>query len=113
MLKLEQTNHEYYCECWENNRHQEFQSWKEFKAELPYDKDYNLLFRFDLNYIDDPEDDYYNTYVLQLHHALQRHGSEQWHVVIHNIIEQDLEEINQFLKAAKKDLLILWQEIDN
>ena len=34
MLKLEQTNHEYYCECWENNRHQEFQSWKEFKAEL-------------------------------------------------------------------------------
>lgn len=52
MLKLEQTNHEYYCECWENNRHQEFQSWKEFKAELPYDKDYNLLFRFDFKEVD-------------------------------------------------------------
>lgn len=114
MLKLEQTDHSYYCECWENRRHKEFDSWEEFKKEegLGYDFDYNLLFRFDLNYEDEPEDKYYKTYTLQLHHALQRHGSEQWHAVIHNIKEDDIAEINEHLRNAKKHLLDLWQEID-
>ena len=114
MLKLEQTKHSYYCECWENERHKEFDSWEEFKEEegLDYDFDYNLLFRFDLDYEDEPEDEHYGTYTLKLHHALQRHGSEQWHAVIHNITENDIAEINEHLRNAKRHLLDLWQEID-
>lgn len=114
MLKLEQTNHQYYCECWETKRTSEYKSWQDFKEEegLNYDFDYNLLFRFDLNFHEDPEDKYVGTYTLELHHALQRHGSEQWHAVIHNIKESDLSEIEQHLKKAKQHLLKMWKEIE-
>lgn len=50
MLKLEETNHKYYCECWETERTMQCNSWEEFKEKcgLDYDFDCNLLFRFDL-----------------------------------------------------------------
>lgn len=114
MLKLEQTKHSYYCECWESGRTQEFESWKDFKDNvgLDYDFDYNLLFRYDLDFEDDQEDERFETYTLKLHHALQRHGAEQWHAVIHNITENDIAEINNHLRNAKKHLLDLWEEID-
>lgn len=113
MLKLEQTKHSYYCECWESGRTQEFESWKHFKDDvgLNYDFDYNLLFRYDLDFEDDEEDERFGTYTLKLHHALQRHGAEQWHAVIHNITEDDIAEIDNHLKNAKKHLLDLWREI--
>ena len=55
MLKLEETNHSYYCECWETKRTLECNSWEEFKEKcgLDYDFDYNLLFRFDLEQKED------------------------------------------------------------
>lgn len=113
MLKLENTNHDYYCECWETERTTEYDSWKKFvEEELPYDLDYNLLFRFDIEYHEDPEDKYCDTYTLKLHHALQRHGYEQWHAVIHNIKEKDLKEIEEYLKKAKTHLLNMWKEIE-
>ena len=113
MLKLEATNHSYYCECWESKRTLECESWEQFKKEegLDYDFDYNLLFRFDIDFHDDPESKYYGTYTLKLHHALQRHGYDQWHVVIHNIKEEDLPEIEEHLTKAKKHLLSMWGEI--
>lgn len=115
MLKLQATHHSYYCECWETERTTEYESWDDFKNEecgLDYDFDYNLLFRFDINFHDDPEDEYVGTYTLKLHHVLQRHGREQWHVVIHNIKEKDIPEIEKHLKNAKKHLLKMWEEIE-
>ena len=113
MLKLEKTNHDYYCECWENKRTSEYESWKDFKEQegLDYDFDYNLLFRFDIDFHDDKESKRYGTYTLKLHHALQRHGSEQWHAVIYNITEEDIPEIEEHLKKAKEHLLKMWEEI--
>ena len=113
-LKLEPTNHSYYCECWETKRTSEYDNWKQFKEDegLDYDLDYNLLFRFDIDFADDPEDEHYGTYTLKLHHALQRHGSEQWHAVIYNITQMDMPEIEQHLKKAKQHLLEMWKEIE-
>ncbi|MCI8655457.1 MAG: hypothetical protein HFJ48_06300 [Clostridia bacterium] len=112
MLKLQQTNHDYYCECWETERTSEHKNWKTFKEEeLDYDFDYNLLFRFDIDFHDDKEDEFYGTYTLKLHHALQRHGRELWHAVIHNITEEDMTEIDEHLKKAKEHLLKMWEEI--
>ncbi len=113
-MDLEETHHSYYCECWESGRTTEYSSWKEFKDKegIDYDLDYNLLFRFDIEYHEDPEDKYCDTYTLKLHHALQRHGIEQWHAVIHNIKEEDMVEIEKHLQKAKKYLLEMWKEIE-
>lgn len=114
MLNLKSTNHSYYCECWETKTTGEFKSWKEFKEEcgLDYDFDYNLLFRFDLVQMEDDFGNPLNNYTLKLHHALQRHGRDIWHAVIYNVQEEDLKEINEHLKKAKKHLLEMWEEID-
>lgn len=114
MLKLEETNHSYYCECWEAKRTYECKSWEDFKEEvgLDYDFDYNLLFRFDIEQLEDNSGNKLNNFTLKLHHALQRHGYEQWHVVIYNIKEDDLAEIEEHLKKAKQHLLEMWKEIE-
>lgn len=114
MLKLEETNHSYYCECWETKRTMECNSWEEFKEKcrLDYDFDYNLLFRFDLEQEEDDLGNKLDSYTLKLHHALQRHGRELWHIVIYNITEKDLKEINEHLQKAKQYLFEMWKEID-
>ena len=111
MLKLEESKHSYYCECWEGAGVSCYKSWKDFVEDGWYDLDYNLLFRFDI--LPDCDDDFKetSTYSLYLHHALQRHGTSQWHVVIHNIQEEDLEEIEEFLRKAKEHLFSMWKEI--
>ena len=112
MLKLEETKHSYYCECWETKRTMECNSWEEFKDKcgLDYDFDCNLLFRYDLEQKEDDLGNKLNSYILKLHHALQRHERELWHVVIHNITEKDLKEINEHLQKAKQYLFEI--EID-
>ena len=112
MIKLEESEHSYYCECWEGSNTSEYNNWKDFTDNGKYDLDYNLLFRFDICKEEDQSDKYFNTYTLYLHHALQRHGTSQWHVVIHNIEEEDLEEIEIFLEKAKKHLFNMWEEIE-
>ena len=47
-----------------------------------------------------------------MHHVLQRHGQEIWHVIIHNLTDNDLSEIEKHLKNAKKYLLNMWSEIE-
>lgn len=108
MLKLEETKHSYYCEVYEIEGTDEYDSWEDFKKDgLNYDLDYNLLFRYDLLRDDDTGE-----YYLQLHHALQRHGCSQWHCVIHNIKKEDLKEINKHLRRAWDHLKPMWIEID-
>lgn len=114
MLKIKETKHSYYCECWESKRISEHKSWEDFKEEvgLDYDFDYNLLFRFDIEQLEDNCGKKINNFTLELHHALQRHGREQWHAIIYNITQSDLEEIEEHLKKAKQHLLEMWKEIE-
>lgn len=109
------TDHDYYCEVWEGNRTSEYDSWEDFKLHegLDYDLNYNLMFRYDLDHGLDEDGEETNEMVLYLHHALQRHGYEQWHAVIHNISENDLEEINEFLNKCWNHLSKQWKEINN
>ena len=72
----------------------------------------NRLFRFDIDFHDDPGDERVGTYTLKLHHALQRHGTEQWHAVIHNIKNKDMKEIEEHLRRAKEHLLEMWEDIN-
>lgn len=114
MLTLKETNHSYYCECFESPRLTEYESWKDFTEEegIRYDFDLNLLFRFDLKKQYDENGEDTEGYELRLHHALQRHGYDQWHAIIHNIKQEDLKEINEFLKDAKYHLMSMWEEIE-
>lgn len=108
MLRLEETNHDYFCESGITDNAEIFECWQDFKEDgLDYDFDYNLLFRFDIL-----KDEDMNCYVLELHHALQRRGIEQWHAVIQNIKKEDMPEIENYLRKAKKHLLKMWEEID-
>ena len=109
------TDHDYYCEVWEGRRTSEYENWEEFKLleGLDYDLDYNLLFRYDLVHGYDEEGKETDEMILQLHHALQRHGYEQWHAVIHNITDDDLEEINNHLIKAWEHLKKQWIEIES
>lgn len=111
MLKLEESKHSYYCECWEGSGVSCYNSWKDFVEDGEYDMDYNLLFRFDIKPEYDEDGEETGDFLLELHHALQRHGTSQWHVVIHNIQEEDLKEIEQFLRKAKEHLFSMWNEI--
>lgn len=107
MLELKETDHSYYCECWEGDRTTEYESWDEFLAtDGKNDWDMNLLFRYD---IDTDEEGHLR---LQLHHALQRHGVQLWHAVIHNIEQDDMPSINQYLKDRYEFLKELWKEIE-
>jgi hypothetical protein len=108
-VELKESNHSYYCECYESPRMTKYESWNEFKEnEKGYDLDYNLPFRFDIKQNEDTKE-----YYLELHHALQRHGCDQWHAVINNLREEDMAEIEEYLKECKKHLLDLWKEIEN
>ena len=108
------TIHDYYCESGEGGRTSEYNSWQDFKKqEMDYEFSYNLLFRYDLVHGLDEEGEETPEMVLQLHHALQRHGLEQWHAIIHNITKEDLADINSHLQRAWTYLSQLWQEINN
>lgn len=107
-MELKETNHSYYCECYEGDCSEEYENWQSFKNDggLDVDLDYNLLFRFDI------VEEENNEYILQLHYAKQRHGQELWHDIIHNIQKEDMPEIEKYLKKVKKHLISHWKEID-
>lgn len=109
MLKLEETNHKYYCECWETKRTTECNSWEEFKEKcgLDYDFDYNLLFRFDLEQKEDDLGNKLDSYILKLHHALQIVEEDNWDTkkYIESEIEQDMIRESKILNKRIRELI--------
>lgn len=120
-IKLEQTNHPYYCSdnnYYSNEASNSFDSWGEFKEDFApenIDHDYNYVVRFDLNKYSDEDsenEDCENNYVLHLYYLQQRKGNFL-PVLINNIKEEDMDEINNYLKEYSNYIKSLWSEFIN
>lgn len=114
MLKLEPTNHSYFCaesNCFVEGPDfglLEAETVKELKFDYGImvegeDDDYNLLFRYDL------EQGENGNYMLKLFYVHQRKGNFL-PVRVMNVTEEDLEEINAYLKRKWKHMEYLWCE---
>lgn len=106
MLQLKETTHDYYCNIGEGSNTKHFSEWNSFKEFRGLDW-FNewLLFRYDLFQNDDG-----NWYLL-LHYVGQYHGIEQFHAVVNNICEENLPEINDYLKNSCEYLFKMWEEV--
>ena len=117
-MKLQKTSHSYYCS--ENNYYvnghenfgrSEYDTWSDFKDEWLLsndilDDDYNHVFRFDI--LEKDEDS--GEFELWLFFILQRKGIYR-PVWIKNIEEEDMKEIEQFLKDRWNYLKNQWEEV--
>jgi hypothetical protein len=112
MLELKETNHSYYCSesnYYSNEAYDEFDTWEDFKfgwldKDLTLDHDLNLCFRYDVLKYEDK-------FELDLFFIQQRKGIF-YPVVIKSITEEDLSEINTFLKSAWEYHKNQWAEIN-
>ena len=106
-MKLKETNHSYYCE---NYGCLEYGAWADFKS-VWLDDDYNHCFRFDILEMLDSEEEPTGKFELCLFFILQRKGIYR-PVVIKEIAEEDMPQIEQFLKDRKKYILKQWADIE-
>lgn len=104
MLKLEETNH-FYLKTTNKSNLKEFENWIEFKSSKEF-INANLLFSFDIHKIASSTE-----YVLILFYF--QIDTSVICIEIHNIIKNDLIEINQFLTLRKNTLLKKWENIDD
>lgn len=119
MLKLKETNHSYYCEegnYYKNGEWYEHMSWDEFKKYMDmgengefHNHNYNHVFRFDIQEVDSEYETTHGKYMLCLYYILQRKARNLSHT-IYNIKDEDMEEINLFLKSCWEYLKGQWQE---
>lgn len=127
MLQLKETNHSYYCSesnyyvgdmQGENHGLAKCDTWLDFKETwlgggedgLGIDIDYNLCFRFDIKKKHDDEDEEIEgVFELWLFFMQQRKGNYV-PVYIKNITDQDMAEINIFLKRQWDYMKGQWSE---
>lgn len=113
-MKLQATRHEYYCET-EVSSKLTYPSWLDFITEWsteedPVDKDYNHLFRYDLdNAVDEDGIDIPDKFELRLFFMLQRKG-RYLPVVVENVEEKDMEQITEFLEGYWEYMKGQWSE---
>lgn len=116
MLTLKETNHQYYCDHYDEETYSSFQEFKEawVGGELStIDNDYNLVFRYDLEkMLDDDTSQWTGGYELRMNYMLQRKGKHV-KVIIQNITEEDLKEINPYLKQNYEYLQGIWCEFSS
>lgn len=117
-LELKATNHRYYCS--ESNYYVggrdnfgrcDYENWEDFKEEWLFtdgtlDDDYNHLFRFDIV----EKEDSLSRFSLHLFFILQRKGIYR-PVFIKNITEDNIPEIESFLKKRWNYLQNQWKEV--
>jgi hypothetical protein len=120
MLELKATDHKYYCS--ESNFYNncclcEYETWSEFKEawfinnNSKIDRGYNLCFRYDVMQHRDPDtDELIDGYEMWLFFILQRKGIYK-PVWIKTITENDMDEINSFLKDVWAYHKFQWNEI--
>lgn len=111
-MKLKETNHSYYCEALETNRLCKYKSWYDFNSEWDVetlDKDYNMLFRYDLEKYFDGKGKFDGNYMLKLFFIQQRHGRYK-PVIINNIKESDIPDIEKWLFENWEYMKQMWKE---
>lgn len=123
-IKLEKTNHSFYCN--DSNYYvnglnnfglAEYDSWSEFKEDwllddLTIDHDYNHCFRFDIKekYDHETDSEISGEYSLHLYFMLQRKGNFV-PVRINTIVEDEMNEVNIYLKQCWEYLKKQWVEL--
>lgn len=128
-MKLQETKHEYYCSennyyvgnyNGENHGRCDYETWSEFKKEwlgigedeLWLDDDYNHVFRFDILEKKDDDERRLGEFELWLFFILQRKGIYR-PVWIKKITQDDMSEINEFLKNRWSYMQNQWHEFSN
>lgn len=114
-MKLEETNHSYYCSesnYYHNGCMHKYSNWNEFKDEWldgNLDDDYNHIFRFDIRRLENDDGVYTGGFELMLYMIQQRKGIflSIW---IKSITEEDMPEIEKFLKERWEYLKNQWEE---
>jgi len=110
-MKFEETNHPYYCEAFETKNLNEYQSWNDFNTAWgidTLDKDYNMLFRYDIEQHFNNEDKA-DGYMLKLFFIQQRHG-KYVPIVVYNIKENDIPIIEKWLYENWEYMKTMWKE---
>lgn len=121
-MRLEETNHGYpcslhrFCDCNDKGDAIEFENWKEYKQEVlesphKFDIILNLCFRFDLEKKLDENEKETDEYELYLFFMKQRLGLYT-PIIIQFVTEEDIPEIEQFLKQHWEYLKRLWKEFN-
>ena len=111
MLELKNTEHEYYCSdenFLKGDTLQTFCSWVDFEETMFFqDEDLNLLFRYDIS--DFKHEGFSNIKTLNLYFVLQR---KAYFVPVRVYIKQeDMGEVNKFLKLRWQHMNKLWEEV--
>lgn len=114
-LKDLAVNHNYYCRstAWNSNDEQtEFETWNDFYVEFgDADKDYNLLFRWDIKLkTDDEGEEIQKEYEMEVFYMGQRKGLF-WSNKILTVTDTDVPQIVEFLKSYLDYLKELWLPI--
>ena len=122
-MELKETNHSYYCSesnfyvGGDNNWGKfDFEVWKDFYSNWcgnvgRMDDDYNHVFRFDIkNTVDLNNDDIPGKYSLHLYFVHQRKGIYR-PVYIKVITQEDMPEIEKFLRDRWEYMKNQWSEI--
>lgn len=101
--------HSYYCSdtnYYSNKETYHYPTWGDFMAEMgDMDKDYNLLFRFDIKKYE--ESDIYHA---ELFYMQQRKGKFTISIV-DEVTDNDADSINEYLKGYWKYIKKLWEPI--
>ena len=119
-MRSEETNHGYpcslhrFCDCNDKGDAIEFENWKEYKQEVlesphKFDINLNLCFRFDLEKKLDENEEETDEYELYLFFMKQRLGLYT-PIIINYVTEEDIPEIEGFLKQHWEYLKGLWKE---
>lgn len=122
-MELKETKHSYYCHRanyyvgnlnGENYGRSEYDTWADFKdawffGENKIDHDYNHCFRFDIEKKFDENDEPTGEFSLYLFMILQRKGIFR-PVVIRTITQDDMPEIEEYLKSCWRYLRMQWSE---
>ncbi|MED3625651.1 hypothetical protein P4478_00200 [Bacillus subtilis] len=124
-MELKKTNHYYYCSDsnfyvgnanGENYGSAIHETWKDFKEKWfmssgEIDHDYNHCFRYDIDHpLDENDNEIKDKYYMKLYMMHQRKG-RFIPVLIRNITEDDMPEIEQFLKSCWDYLCHQWNEV--
>lgn len=120
-MKLQETNHSYYCSDsnyyvggYDNFGRCEHKTWDDFKSEWlltneTLDDDLNHLFRFDIKENEEQLNKGIKSFQLNLYFILQRKGIYR-PVIIEEIKEEDMKEIEEFLKQRWNYMKNQWKE---
>lgn len=120
-MKLEATNHSYYCsetnyyvDGYRNHGRSDYDTWQDFKEAWLFDDgsidhDYNHCFRFDILETHDEDDNPTGEFYMLLFMMLQRKGIFR-PVYIRSITEDDMPEVEKYLKSCWEYMQGQWIE---